>query len=211
MTYRKSRYGIIVTAKVSPVNPNTADQAQIRANLSAASAAWSVMSDSARAAWSLYGSNTPLISKSGALYTPSGRTVFMRSYTAALAAGLEPIAAAPTTFGLPSSDPTIAITVSAATQKASIAFDNGQAWAGAVGGALIVSMSKPQNPTVNTPRGGFRGIGHVAGAATPPTTPKALDVAYPCTAGQRVWFEYRILDTEGRLSNTFQVSAVVGA
>jgi hypothetical protein len=106
---------------------------------------------------------------------------------------------APTTFDIGAFTPVV-ITVNAAADTASVAYTNTDAWAGAVGGALIVSASRPQNPSIGYFKGPYQLAGKVAGAATPPTSPAVLTLPFPVTAGNAIFFQVTAAFSDGRYS-----------
>jgi hypothetical protein len=73
---------IIQRARVSPVNPRTQNQNRMRSAFSTAVAAWSSLTQAQRDAWESYAQT---LTYSGPLgnYTPTGRQVFLGSYSTA--------------------------------------------------------------------------------------------------------------------------------
>jgi len=114
-------------------------------------------------------------------------------------------------YSLAETDPSIVASADASEQLLSTVFNNALAWAGEVGGYLLVSMSKPQDPGITYYGGPWRYIGRVAGAVVPPISPAGVAVYTTVTTGQRVWARYRILRADNRLSEPFQYTGLVVA
>jgi len=91
ITYTANQYAAIVgRQRVSPVNPMTTRQTQIRAAMAEAAIAWKLLSDNQRAAWALYATFCIYNGPTGN-YTVSGRDCFIANYSFAafgIAAGL---------------------------------------------------------------------------------------------------------------------------
>lgn len=210
-TYSRNRYGSYVRHRSRPVNPNSAAQASARAILAAAARDWSALTDGERAAWKMYADNTPVTDRFGFQMNLTGAAMYTKVNAARLSAGLPTLSAAPTTYGLPSADPSFEVAIDASAGAMEVTFDNSQEWATAVGGRLLVYAGRPQNPNITYYGGPFKQITGVSGAATPPTSPATLQMPFAITAGQICWVRYRILTAEGRLSNPFRVGPIVAS
>lgn len=210
-TYKRTKYGNLVHQKIIPIQPNTQIQLDARSAFAQAAAAWDTITPTQRTAWDLYAQNTQLQGTNGEEFTPEGRIHFIRTNAALLNIGKPLQAAAPTLFGLPSADSTFAAAISAGTQQISATFLNTQAWAGEVGGHMLVYMSQPQKASNKACKGRFRYAGKIDGAVTPPTSPRTIACPYTVTSGQKCWVEYRVLRADGRISNSFRVSCTVAS
>ena len=208
-TYAKNRYGSYARNRTKPVNTNTARQVAVRAIMSALYAAWAALTSTVQAGWKVYADNVKVLNRLGEQITLSGYNMYCRSKAVFENAGLTLPGAAPTTFSLPAQDDTITVTPDASSANVSIAFDNTQPWAKVLGGALIVRQGLPVNDTVNFFKGPFKYAGKVAGALTPPTSPQVISCPLPMAAGQKVWFEFRTVEADGRVSNPFCISGIV--
>lgn len=208
-TYSRNRYGSYVRYRSRPVNPNSEAQLASRAILAAAARDWSSLTDAQRAAWKMYADNTPVTDRFGFAITLTGAAMYTKVNAARLSAGLPTLSAAPTTYGLPSADPSFSVVVTAADTEMEVTFDNTQEWCTAVGGRLLVYAGRPQNPNITYYGGPYKQITGVSGAVVAPTSPAPLTLPYAIAAGQIMWVQYRILTAEGRLSNPFRVGPVV--
>ena len=125
-------------------------------------------------------------------------------------AGLSVVDAGPTVYTLPNfSAPTMVADESA--QEVDLSYTNTDSWAGEVGGAMLLSLGRPQNPSINYFKGPYRYADKVAGAATPPTSPETITPPFPITEGQKVFGFVRVCRADGRLSEPFRLEAVVQA
>jgi hypothetical protein len=186
---------------VIPTNPKSPRQILVRAALSDSVSFWNAMTDAQREAWNVYAAAIPYTDALGNTMYLTGNLMFKACWTAAKSLGVTPVTAAPTQLTRPGLDPTIVGTVTASTHTVSVAFDNAQAWAIATGGYLGVYMGRPVAPTVNFFKGPYTFLGKISGAATPPTSPTAFtSLPFTVSAGQRVFFKYRIITPDGRLS-----------
>jgi len=164
----------------------------------------SPMTDAIRLAWQTYASSVNWTNRLGEQVTLTGFNMFIRSNAALIAAGGTLVTAAPTDMGLPPGDPSFAVTASAATQKLSVAFDDGFDWLDETGAFLAIYQGMPQSASRNFFGGPWRFAGAIPGDdATPPTTPAEIDPAYTLTEGQKVWCQARIIRKDSRCSTLY--------
>lgn len=193
--------GAYLRQRAIPVQPNTVSQQLLKAYFAALAASWSAsLTLAQRTAWETYAANTPLVGVLGEQIFISGRSFYIGNNTFRLRAGLSPVAAGPTTFGLPTLNaPSSTLSVATGLE---VTFNNADAWATAVGGALAIQMSLQQKPTVLFYKGPFRFANKIAGAATPPTSPQTITGTFPgaLTVGNFVYVRYRAATADGRLS-----------
>jgi hypothetical protein len=208
-TFAKNRYGSYARNRTKPVNPNSTRQGIVRAIMSTLYTAWAALTAAVQGQWKAYADNVKVLNRLGEQINLSGYNMYCRTKAVFENAGLTMPATAPTTFSLPAQDPTVVPTPDASSSNVSIAFDNTLPWAGAVGGAMIVSQGLPVNPTVNFFKGPFRYAGKIDGAATPPTSPQVVALPLPMQAGQKVFLQIRIAEADGRVSNPFHCSGIV--
>ncbi len=118
----------------------------------------------------------------------------------------------PTIFNLGDfSEPSIT-GISEGTQLVTLAFDTGDAWVSEAGAAMLVYLSRPQNPTINFWKGPYRFSAAILGDnITPPTSPQTIAVPFPVVAGQKVFMQVRVTRADARLASAQRFSAVVGA
>jgi hypothetical protein len=136
--FTKGRSGAFVRRKVSPVQPRSAAQRNVRANFTALSKAWSgaSMDDTKRAAWNALAASYPVKDKFGASHTLTGLQIFQKLNRALHWFELGPVYTPPATLaaGFPGTLTVVAnagatLTVNAATAPA--AGENGSIWAAA--------------------------------------------------------------------------------
>lgn len=210
--HARNRYGNYTRPYVVPVNPLSARQVVIRDRMTSLSQAWSALTAAQRTAWNEYAANVPVMNRIGGQDYITGANHFIRTNMAAKDAGIvAQISAAPTEFYLGDKDSTLAVTCSAAAQELSVTFDNTKAWAGEVGGKLLIYQGIPVNATHSFFNGPWKLAGSVAGAVVPAVSPAVIACSYPVAAGQKIWIQARTLRADGRLSEPFQCSCTVGA
>jgi hypothetical protein len=212
-TFSRNRYGAIVRAKTTPVNPNTPGQVAVRATMAVLTDRWSqTLTAAQRTAWNLYGSSVVMTNKLAESINLSGFNHYIRScleFRRILGGNTD---AGPTVFEIPDADPTFAVTGTAAAQTLSITFDNGLDWADEDGAVLFVYQGSPQNPQRNFFGGPWRALGNVLGVnGAPPASPAVMPVVFAIAEGQRQWVYARIRRVDGRLSAPFRADAFVAA
>jgi len=200
-TAARNRAGMYIRARAKPVDPSSTLQQTMRSIMQAASIAWhQTLTETQRTGWETYASNVPIIGRLGDPIYLTGMAHYIRSRAAAAYYSLTPVADAPTVFNLATFTP-VTVSISEATQQLSVVLDNTDAWANEDDAALLVSQSKPVNPTVNYFRGPFVRRGKVDGdSVTPPTSPAAFTSAYPVVEDQRFFAFVRAIRADGRLS-----------
>lgn len=203
LTYSHNQGGMYTRGRATPTNPATAQQQAIRNGIQLLTAAWgNTLTSTQRTAWDTYAFNTPTTDRLGEERKLSGINMYVRSNVPRLQSGLAALSAAPTTFGLAAlTNPTVSGVAS--TGVISVAYTNTDAWAGAVGGALLVYVSRPQSPGVTFFKGPYRYAGRVNGATTPPTSPGTVTSPFTLTAGQRVFVRVTCTNADGRLSSAW--------
>lgn len=196
--------GTYFRQRAIPVNSNTSFQQAVRSVFTSLAAAWNgTLTQAQRDAWKVYADNTPVTDRIGATIVLPPMSMYIRSNTARLQMGLARVDAGPTTFGLPEFTPPTITSFSEATQDLTLAFTNTDDWAGAVGGAMSVLISRPVNPSKVYFKGPYRFADAILGAATPPTSPATIAAPFPFVEGQKLFLQARVTDVEGRLSGTF--------
>lgn len=204
VTYSHNRGGAYTRNRAIPVNPNSTFQQAVRGFFSQAQAAWGALTTAQRTAWDLYALQTPLVDSLGNPVNVGGKGMFTRGLVPRLQAGLAQVSAGPTTTGLPVLTNPGITSITASTGVMIITFTNTDAWASAVGGALLVFTSRPQPATINGFKGPYRFSGKVLGAATAPTSPQNITISFPVVAGQRVFVRFVAVTADGRLSPDFR-------
>ena len=211
--YARNRFGNYIRPRTKPVNPQSARQTNIRAIVAYIAEYWRElpMTSAIRTAWETYAASFNWLNRLGEQVTLTGFNAFVACNSAILSAGGTLVSAGPTTLGLPGNDPTVAVTISEATQKLSVAFDDNLDWLDEDGGYLSIYMGKPQSPSRNFFGGPFRQAGAIAGdSVSPPTTPDAtLDCPFTATETQKAWVECRIIREDGRITTLWRPDPVI--
>ena len=213
ITASRNRGGGYLRQRTVPVNPNTTQQQAVRNFFSQLAAAWGgTLTQAQRDAWKVYAENTPRTNSNGDPIILTGMQTYQRCNVGRLQAGLSRIDDGPTTFGLTEISDISITSISEATQQLTLAYNNADAWANDDDGGLMVSISRPQSPTIEYFKGPYRFAGVEAGdGTTPPTSPLVVAVPFPIVAGQKVFVKVVGSDGEGRLSSFFRDGAVASA
>jgi len=212
LTGSRNRSGMYLRARSNPVNPNTDRQNIVRAILAALTAAWGGLTEPQRQGWNDYGAQVPRQNKLGDTMYLSGFNHFVRSNSVIVQCGDAFLSVAPTDLLLPGADESLALSWSEATQLVSVAFDDTADWCSEDGAHLAISCGLPRNTQVNFFGGPWRFAGSIAGnSTTPPTSPATIAVPFAVTEGQKAWGRARLIRADGRVSDPFRDSAVVGA
>lgn len=186
------------------MNPNTAQQQAVRGYFSTVQAAWNnTLTAAQRSAWDSYALNTPVTDSLGNPVNAGGKGMYTRGNVPRLQAGLTRVDAGPTLFGLPALTSPVVTSMTASTGAVLFAYTNTDVWAGAVGGALLVYVSRPQSISVNSFNGPFRFAGKISGAATPPTSPGTVTSPFTYAAGQKGFVRYVAVTADGRVSGDY--------
>lgn len=210
-TFSRNRYGPYVRTKAMPVNPNTAFQQAVRTIMAGLMTAWrDTLTDEQRAAWTTYAENTPVPGKFGESTILTGNAMYARCNVPRLQAGLARVDPGPTTFGVDSFTAPVP-TADASDDEVSVAYTNTDDWAGEVGGALLIYLSRPKGPGINFFKGPYQYAGKVAGAALPPTSPEVITAPFALAEGQKVFMKVVSVRADGRISSPFRVGATVVA
>ncbi|MCK5565505.1 MAG: hypothetical protein KAJ07_09690 [Planctomycetes bacterium] len=212
-TFARNRSGNYVRSRTKPVNPNTARQQAVRSNMTGSTGRWSsTLTALQRAEWATYAAAIAWQNKLGETIKLTGFNHYVRSATSLLAAGGVVVDDGPAILSLPDGDPLVAVTALATGQALSVSFDDSLPWLDEDGAHMVVQMGTPQNITRNFFNGPWRQAGVIDGdGTTAPTTPQAMTAPFAIQEGQLVYFQFRIIRADGRVSQTFRTSATVGA
>jgi hypothetical protein len=212
-TFARNASGSYARARTKPINNNTTEQQRARDSMTCIVNRWlDTLTPVQRADWQTYAQNVSMKNRLGESIYLSGMNQYVRSNSILNQRAITLIDDAPTQYTLGEKDPTIAITISEATQQFSIAFDNTLGWAIEAGGSLFVYVSTGQNLSVNFHAGPWTFAKRVVGA-TPvaPTTPATGTMPYTVAEGQKVFAYARIARADGRLSEKFFCQCNVAA
>lgn len=212
-TFSHNRFGAYIRNRTTPVNPSSQRQQDVRAVFTSLAADWSeVLTQAQRDAWTLYGENVETINNFGDPIHLTGINMFMRSNTVLLQAGLPQVNAGPTTFSLPSIDPTVVATASEGTQLISVAFDDTLDWLDEDDASMTLLMASPKGAGVDFIGGPFRFAGQLLGdAITPLTSPQTVAVPFAIAELQKSQIQARITRADGRVSSPFRDTFEVAA
>lgn len=212
ITASHNRGGPYWRERVVPVNSNTPQQQAVRNFFSQLAAAWGgTLTQAQRDAWETYATNSPRTDSLGNVIILPALAMYQACNVGRLQAGLDRVDDGPTTFGLTDLGTITVTSFSEASQELTLGFDNTDTWAGAVGGGLLVSISRPVSPTIRYFKGPYRFADVVPGAASPPTSPATIAAPFPFVAGQQLYVKAVATDVEGRPSSTFRGGIVAVA
>lgn len=203
-TASHNRGGQYFRRRAIPVNPSTAQQQAVRGFFSTLQAAWNnTLTSAQRSAWDSYALNTPVTDSLGNPVNAGGKGMYTRGNVPRLQASLTAISAGPTAFGLPALTSPGVTSLVASTGVTTFTYTNSDAWAIAVGGALLIYISRPQSVSINGFKGPFRFAGKVSGAATPPTSPGTVTSPFTYAVGQKGFIKFVSVTPDGRLSGEY--------
>lgn len=207
-TASHNRGGQYFRRRAIPVNPNTTQQQAVRGFFSALQAAWnSILTAAQRSGWDTYALNTPVTDSLGNPVNAGGKGMYTRGNVGRLQASMTRVDAAPTVFGLPALTAPGVTSLIASTGILTYTFTNTDAWATAVGGALMVFVSRPQSGSTNGFNGPFRFAGKTLGAASPPTSPGTVTSPFTYTVGQKGFVRFVAVTADGRVTGDYTFSA----
>lgn len=208
ITYAHNQGGMYARARAVPTNPNTAQQQVMRAAIGALTTAWlAVLTAAQRTGWATFAANVPVLDTMGQARTIPALSWFIKANSLRLQTGLSRIDNAPGIYELATMTLPVPTIVAAGT-TVSVAFTNTDAWAGEVGGSLLVYASRPQNATKNFFAGPYRYAGRINGAGTPPTSPQVVTLPFTIgPTGSRMMFKFIAVRADGRPSAVFRVVA----
>jgi hypothetical protein len=201
--YSHNRFGQYIRARSIPVNPNTTRQSAARQALRDLTAAWSgTLTQAQRDQWTAYAAAIPWKNRLGDDTHLTGLAMYLRSNAAIRNAGLSDVDDGPAILTLPAGPTVLTATASEATQNLSVAFDNGEDWAGEDDAALLVHMGIPQGAGRTFFGGPYRYAGKVDGdSLSPPSSPADIAAPFVFQEGQRIWIKARVIRADGRLSD----------
>lgn len=208
-----NRYGYYLRNRVTPTNPRSTRQQEIRSIVSQVSKRWSqVLTPEQRNAWDVYANAISMSNRIGMSIYLTGHAHYVRSNSSRIYAGLDVVDDAPTELTLAETDGALDAALSQASQQISLTFDDTLDWVSEADAAMVIQMSMPSGPGTSYNQGPYRYAGTIAGnQTTPPTSPQTIAVPFPVAEGQLVSVQARILRADGRLSEPFRTSSNVAA
>lgn len=198
-TFAHNKGGMYVRARGLVKNPNTPAQQVVRTALKSLTTAWvTTLTSSQQTQWATYAANVPLLNTLGDSRSIPALAMYVRCNSPRLVAVKARVDNGPAIFAV--ANLTTPVPTVNHTTGLSTAYTNTDLWASAVGGYLFIFVSKPQNASINFFKGPFNFADSVAGAGTPPTSPKVTTYPYTLAAGQKVFIRYIASNADGRLS-----------
>lgn len=208
-TYSRNRYGSYIRNRSVPVNPASINQVFVRGALATLVARWtSTLTQNQRDGWTIWAANTPQTDPLGQPIVLTGQNAYISLNALRMNASLAIIDTAPIVYAGAVLTPPAIVSATAATEVLSISFTNTDPWATAVGGALIVFVGRPQNPSKLFYAGPYRIAGWIPGAAVPPASPQPITSSFPFAVGQRIHVRFRAVQADARISTPWRLSAL---
>lgn len=203
VTVARNAGGMYMRARVTPVNPSTPFQNDVRAAAAELTNRWAnVLTQVQRDAWNLYAFNTPLVGPLGEPRTVSGIAMYVRGNVQRSIEGAPLADAAPLAFDLGSFTPTTGDVWDVSLQNLNLQFTASDPWANEDDSHMFVFISRPQNASVNYFTGPYRFAGSIDGdAITPPTTPALIPFPFVYSQGQKGFARLVVSRVDGRYSN----------
>jgi len=207
--HARNKSGNYVRPRTKPVNPRTARQESIRADLSYLAEYWhGVLTAANRASWEVYAAAVAMENRLGESIYLTGYNHFMRSNCALITAGLPLDDAAPNTLSLPEKDPDLVCSdEGVAAQTFTFTCDN-TGWGALVDEkqGILLYQGLPQLVSRNTFHGPWRYMDYIDGVEGAAGT-GTYSAVYPFGVGQRQWFQARLVTNNGRLTKLWQLTS----
>ena len=202
-----NRGGTYFRNRATPTNPNSPQQAAVRAIFRQLGAAWrDTLTAAQRAAWDTYALNTPIPNALGDPINVGGLGMYQRGNVARLQAGLARVDDGPTPFRLPEFTAPTPASSTPSTSDLSLNCTTGDEWVDLDGAGLINAASSGQNASINFFKGPYRFADSVDGnSTTAQTSPAAITIPFTVAAGQRVFVKATLALDDGRYSSPFRL------
>ncbi len=208
--FSRGRGGAIVRSWVSPINPNTAAQQQVRNALSTLVVKWlTVLTQLQRNGWKTYADNVPFQNALGDTIFLTGQQMFMRSNSVLVRNGLIRVDDAPTIFNLGDFTDPILLVGEISSPVINIVPNLTDAWATETRGFMFVQAARQMNPTINFFKGPFLQVGFIVGDPSPPPPPRPFFTPFTYTTGNRTFARFRVIRADGRLSSPSVIETTV--
>lgn len=162
--FSKNRYGSYVRTKVTPVNPQTTAQQNVRNVLAAFSANWRGLSQAERDSWTNAAPSFPSTDIFGMPKILSGNALYVKLNSNLQNAGASVLTSAPTPGAIPPIA-SLSVTAAAGTPAVSIVFTPSPVFTDT---ALKIEATPPIAPGISFVKNRFRVIGYVPAAGTSP-------------------------------------------
>jgi hypothetical protein len=213
ITFSHNRGGMYTRQRVIPTNPGSPYQTAIRQYVAQLSNLWlNTLTAAQRRAWDTYAENVLIADTLGELRNIGGLGQYIRSNVPRLQAAEPRVDDGPTIFNLGDFTEPTWDNVSAGGGTGDLSFDNADAWANEDDAAMLILVSRGQNPSINYFKGPYRYAGEVQGdSVTPPTSPASIALPFAVALGQNVFAQIRVTRADGRLSLPFRAGSVAVA
>ena len=214
--FSRNAGGDYIRNRAIPTQPGSAQQNAVKALMSQLTNVWATtLTIAQRDAWRSYAEAVELPNSQGIYRNVGGLAMFIRSNLPRLQEspiGLPRVDSGPTTFTLGDYTAPIAGVASAATQQLSVGFTEADDWVGEDEAAMLVYMSRPQNPAVTFFKGPYRLAGSILGdSVTPLTTPQLFDSPFTFVEGQKIFARFNVTRADGRLGTEFRDGVTAAA
>lgn len=207
--FSRNKGGDYVRNRAIPTQPGSGPQEAVKSLMSQLANLWSgTLTAAERAAWDAYAYAVELPNSQGVYRNVGGLAMYVRSNLPRLQADpvtLPRVDDGPVDFTLGEYTLPDVGNASEATQLIGVTFDNTDGWANEDEAAMLVYVSRPQNPAVNYFKGPYRFAGKILGdSMTPPTSPATLAAPFPFVDGQRLFARVNVTRDDGRLGTDFR-------
>ncbi len=201
LTFSHTRGSKYIKARTTPTNPNSQRQAIVRTAMGVLGPVWGqTLTQLQRDGWRLYASNVPSTNKIGETIHLTGQQHFTRINIPRIQIGEAIQENAPTIFDLGTFTAPTINSITASGQDIKINFNNGDDWAIADDGFMIVYAGRPTSTGEEFFRGPWRFAGIIEGAVAPPATPATLLSPWIVSPDEIMWVKIRVMQTDSRLS-----------
>lgn len=189
----KNRGGAYMRTKVTPVNPQSVAQSEVRGTLTTFSQGWRGLTEDQRTSWNAAVVNFKKTDIFGDIKTPSGINLYVKLNATLAVVGSAPISDPPSDTTSPGETTTTA-TVDATTPALSIAFTPTPVPAGT---RLSIEATAPQSAGKSFLKNQYRVLSTVNAAGASPSNALAAYVAKfgALVVGQKVGIRTRLIDT----------------
>jgi len=214
-TYSRNRSGQYIRRRAMPINPGSAFAQILTTAMATLVSRWtSTLTQPQRDLWDTWAFNTQQ-SKFGQTYYMTGQNAYVAMNSPRIQAGLALLDAAPTSYSGASLSPVVVTVADTSAQDFTLTFDPLDAWSITTGGALLVYASRPQNPSRQFFKGPYRFVESIEGdTAVPPTSPwvtNPVNTPFPFALGQKMFFQFRAVQSDGRISSLQRSSIIAVA
>lgn len=209
--FSRNRGGSFVRTFVTPTNPNTPAQQQVRNALSTLVVKWlTVLTQLQRDGWETYADNVPMQNGLGDTIFLTGQQMFIRSNSVLIRNEKARVDDAPTIFNLGEFTPVVFSAVTTPFPQIFVNFTFADDWVTEIGAFMFVQGSRQMNPTINFFKGPFLQIGAVIGNdAPPPFPPLVVAVPFTYTPDNRTFIRVRVIRADGRLSSAQIATTII--